>query len=283
MGLGPFDLHGAAFLQLYAILLGAAAIAGLLIPRWLRPEGTPQHVTDPDLLGYLAGGSTRFIDTVIVRMLARGQVAVEGKRKLRILAPAGGHGGGAGAPLMVEQAVLALSSPAPWGSVALAVGRHRAQIEQRLIERGLWMDHMALRRLRWLQALPLMLVFAFGAIKWEIGSLRDRPVGFLSLLLVVTIVLALVRFATADPRTRGGLEALAAARSASDRVRRAPTNDEMALAVALFGTAVLAGSAHHDFHALRMAAVSGDAGSSDGGSSDGGGGCGGGGCGGCGS
>lgn len=280
MALGPFDLHGPEFLQLYGILLAAAGIAALVIPHWLRPEGSAPRVTDPDLLGYLAGGSTRFVETVIVRMLTRGQVAVEGKRKLRILTPAGRHGQAGSS--MVEHAVLALASPAPWGSVALAVGRHRAKIETQLIAHGLWMDGEAVRRLRWLQTLPLLLVFAFGAIKWEIGTLRDRPVGYLSALLVVTIVLALIRFATADRRTRGGLAALTAARSAADRLRRAPTSDEMALSVALFGTAVLMGSEHGDFHALRIAAASGDASSSDGGSSDSGGGCGGGGCGGCG-
>jgi hypothetical protein len=114
-----------------------------------------------------------------------------------------------------------------------------------------------------------------------IGDMRERPIGFLSALLVLTALLAIVRWFSVDRRTKAGLTAVAATKEQSDRIRRAPTDTDVGLAVALFGTTVLAGSAWWDFHRMR-AATSGDGGggSSDGGSD--GGGCGGGGCGGCG-
>jgi uncharacterized membrane protein YgcG len=56
--------------------------------------------------------------------------------------------------------------------------------------------------------------------------------------------------------------------------------DEAAMAVALFGTAVLVGTPWQPVHAMRQQQGSGDAGGSGG--SDSGGGDGGGGCGGCG-
>ena len=103
-----------------------------------------------------------------------------------------------------------------------------------------------------------------------------------TVLLVLTAVLALWRFFAVDRRTKGGIEAVKHAQGKSDRLRRAPTGDETGQAVALYGTAVLAGTPLAAFHTMRSS-NSGDGGgcSSDGGG-DGGGGCGGGGCGGCG-
>jgi hypothetical protein len=122
----------------------------------------------------------------------------------------------------------------------------------------------------------------FGAIKWGVGTLRDRPVGFLTALLIVTAFVALIRFAKLDAATRSGRRALGEVRRDAARLRSAPVRDEAGMAVALFGTTVLIGSGLSDFHDLRMKSTSsGDGGSGDSGSG-GDGGCGGGGCGGCG-
>ena len=148
---------------------------------------------------------------------------------------------------------------------------------------GLLMDGWTALQLRFWQTTPYLLLFAFGWTKVQIGEARGKPVGFLIALLVITVVFALLRFAVLDRRTRAGKEVIEEARERSERLRRAPAEGETGLAVALFGTAVLAGSAWGDFH--RMRAASGDGGSGgggDGGSGCGGGGCGGGGCGGCG-
>jgi len=274
MGLGVFDLTGGPFLALYGVLMVAVIIAGFAIPRWLRPDGNNTRVTDPDELAYLAGGPLRYVDAVVARMLAAGKIAVEGRNEARIVAP----------PVLTsspERSVLALPTPSPWGRVMKAVSPHARAVEDRLVGKGLLIDRGVVQQLRLWQTSPYVLLILFGAIKWEVGVGRGRPVGFLTLLLIVTAVLALIRFAAIDRRTRAGVEALASARSNGDRLRRAPTDDEVPMAVALFGTAVLAGSEWNAYHAMRVTAGSGDSGSSSGDS--GGGGCGGGGCGGCGS
>jgi uncharacterized membrane protein YgcG len=108
-------------------------------------------------------------------------------------------------------------------------------------------------------------------------------VGFLTALLIVTAFVALIRFAKLDAATRSGRRALGEVRREAARLRSAPVRDEAGMAVALFGTTVLVGSALSDFHDLRMkGASSGEDGGSSGGDSGGDGGCGGGGCGGCG-
>jgi uncharacterized protein (TIGR04222 family) len=274
MSLGPFDLTGGPFLQLYGALLVLTAVAALVLPRWLRPEGgTPRH-TDTDQLAYLAGGGARLAETVAARLLAAGQLVIDGKKFV-----AGDFGRGTPA----ERSVLALPQPADWGAIARAIRRHAEPIRERLVASGLLMDGGTALQLRFLQTLPYFLLLSFGWTKLQIGEARGRPVGYLTALLVITAVLALVRFVTLDRRTRAGQEVLGQARQRSERLRRAPAEGETDLGVALFGTVVLVGSAWSDFHRMRTSSDGGSGG--DGGSSGGGdgGGCGGGGCGGCGS
>ena len=86
-----------------------------------------------------------------------------------------------------------------------------------------------------------------------------------------------------EPRAGGGAagaqqprsDALAADRARHLRLRQAPQSDEVTLAVALFGTAVLIGSPWEALHSMRTAQGGDGSGGADGG-------CGGGGCGGCG-
>jgi len=274
MPLGPFDLTGGPFLLLYGALLVFTIVVGIAIPRWLRPEGRAPRNPDIDHLAFLAGGTSRFAEAVTTRLLATRQLVMDEKKFL-----AGELGGATAA----ERSVLALPQPASWEAVAGAIGRHADPIRERLVTDGLLMDGWTALQLRFWQTTPYLLLFAFGWTKVQIGEARGKPVGFLIALLVITVVFALIRFAVLDRRTRAGQEVIEEARERSERLRRAPAEGETGLAVALFGTAVLAGSAWGDFH--RMRAASGDGGSGgggDGGSGCGGGGCGGGGCGGCG-
>lgn len=271
MSLGPFDLTGGPFLTLYGVLFVATIIAGFVIPRWLRPEGRPSPVSDADRLAYLAGGATRFGEALVARLLATGAMVMDGRTKLAIR----NHGNGR---TSAERSVLALPSPAKWSDVTRTIALDAKAIDDKLVAAGLLIDQATRWQMRFWQTSPYIALIAFGAIKWEVGTLRERPVGYLTALLVVTAILGLIRFCTLDRRTRWGVDTLDAMRRQSDRLRRAPTPEETGLAVALFGTTVLAGSALAPFHQLRNDSGSGSSG--DGGSSDGG--CGGGGCGGCG-
>ena len=272
MSLGPLDLTGGPFLALYGALLVVTIVAGIIIPRWLRPEGRSRRITDTDQLAYLAGGASRFADAVVTRLLAARELFMIGKDRFRTDSRAAGR-------TAAERSVLMLSA-ARWPAIEGALKRHAEPVERKLVAAGLLMDDALTLQMRFWQTSPYLLLLAFGAAKWIVGDLRDRPVGYLTGLLVATMVFALFRWCRVDRRTRGGHAALAAARSGSERLRRAPTAIETDLAVALFGTTVLVGSGWSDFHKLR-AAGSGDGGGSSG-CGDGGSGCGGGGCGGCG-
>lgn len=277
--MGVFDLTGGPFLQLYAVLFVLVFVVGLIIPRWLRPDGGSPHGVSTDQLAYLTGGQGRFSDTVVSRLLASGDLTLAGTDEFRPQTS-----GGATA---AERSVLALSPPASWREVSRALARPGADVKRSLVSSGLLIDSSTAWQLRFWQTTPYLLLIAFGMIKWNIGVERGRPVGFLTMFLIVTAVFALIRFASVDRRTRAGKEALANARAKGDRIRRAPAADETDLAVALFGMAVLAGSGWAAYHQMRTASSSSDgsySSSSDSGSSGcSSSGCGGGGCGGCGS
>ncbi|QNQ08954.1 TIGR04222 domain-containing membrane protein [Sphingomonas alpina] len=275
MSLGPFDLPGPEFLLLYVTLLFLVIAAGRIIPRWLKPEGRDGMIHDPDQLALLGGGKMRLADTVVARMLQKGLLAVPDKHGFAI----GGLPSGQNA---LERAVLALPSPLHWPTLATTIAGNAAPVERALIDRGLLMDQATMLQMRFWQTLPYLMLLVFGATKWEVGTLRDKPVGFLTILLVITAVLAVVRWVRIDRLTRGGRAVLRRARDQADRLRRAPLPQETDLAVALFGTTVLVGSSWSGFHTMRSQPGS-DGGSSGGGGDGGGGsGCGGGGCGGCG-
>ncbi len=272
MGLGPFDLMGGPFLTLYAGLFAAAFVAGIVIPRWLRPEGRPGAVTQVDQLAYLAGGAIRFGEALTARLLSAGALVIH-SGTIAIRSTTSGA-------TSAERSVLALPSPVKWGQLAFAIRQDAEALDAALVQRGLLIDRASGLALRFWQTAPYLVLLPFGAIKWEVGTMRDRPVGYLTAFLVATAVFALIRFAALDRRTRAGIAALQDAKLQSARLRRAPTTEEAGLAVALFGTGVLAGSSLSELHSLRSSSSS-DSGSGSS-SSDGGSGCGGGGCGGCG-
>lgn len=281
--LNPFNLPGAEFLTLYAVGLALVIAAGITLPAWLRPVGRDTPMRDVDALAYLAGGVRRFADTVLARLLARGAVTIEG-RTLAVQSPEAADGG-------AERLVLGLTGPVRAAAVERIVAGEADRVAKRLVADGLMIDAETARRLQWCQTAPYLLLLAFGATKWVVGIGRDRPVGFLTALLLLTAVLAWIRWRIVDRRTRAGEDLLRARQAQADRLRRAPMPAEADQAVALFGTAVLAGSAYGGLHRMRQpnggdggggSAGGGDDGGSGGGG-DGGGGCGGGGCGGCGS
>lgn len=268
-GMNPFDWYGGAFLALYAFLFVGALLSSLAIAAWLRPEGRAVPVTDEDELAVLAGGQARLGETVLARLLARDHARVE-KGRIVIDAKAAGRS-------PAEREIVALSSPVKWSTVAMRMKASTNAIADQLSGRGLMLDRAEARQLGLYAAIPYALLIAFGLAKMQIGLGRDRPVGFLVVFLIVTVIATLLRVLGTDRRTKGGIAAVRGARDRSQRMRRAPTRDETGTAVALWGTAVLVGSPMMDLHKLRR---SGDGGGGDGGGGDGG--CGGGGCGGCG-
>jgi uncharacterized protein (TIGR04222 family) len=171
-------------------------------------------------------------------------------------------------------------------------------LRRSLEQRGLLLTPAQAAKVRWWPMLVALTVPAVGLVKIFVGLQRDRPVGFLALATVVTLVLGLIRFSRQPTLSRAGGRCLrrsrqeqAALKANAGYLRQAHSPLEVALplSVALFGTGVLASGrlSPLDDAIRRSRASATDSGSGGCGTSgDGGGGgdsgCGGGGCGGCG-
>lgn len=262
---------GGEFLALYVVLLMAAIYTGFAIPHHLRARGREVGALDDEETAYLAGGRERYAELIAARLMASEAIAITADRKVAIRGADSVRGSG-------EAAILALPSPADWSAISDALRPCAERVRKELIDAGLFMRRRHVVMIRLCQTLPYLLLIPFGISRWRYGDALDHPTGFLTALLIVTVLFALIRWFTPERRTQGSIDAIEEAQTRAERLRRAPMPNEIPLAVALFGTIVLAGSGLTDFHQMRTDSnASGDGG---GGCSGGGGGCGG--CGGCG-
>lgn len=166
-------------------------------------------------------------------------------------------------------------------------------VRDQLRAMGLFMRDPQLTSVRTLPALVILAGAALGGVRLALGILAGRAVGYLIALLVVTLIVALFFLLhTPSDRTHRGDRLVrtlrrtnAALRTSAAAAAAGLAGADLALAVGLWGPAILSGSPLDDVRQLLRPPVSsgdggggGDSGSSCGGSSCGGG-CGGG-CGG---
>lgn len=261
----------AGFYVSYIVLLIVALVASFILGARLRPQGRQHKIDDPHVVAWLTGGAERYVDTIITGLLARDALVVSGKNKLQVNRGATGATG-------AERKLLAKSGPFGIGQARRLLADDARLLVKRLTEQGLLATAHEQTRLRILQAAPLLALGGTGVMLALLSRSEGGPPDGLIVLVGITLLFALGRIGSIDARTRGGKEAADKALRSHGRLYRAPVQDEMALAVALFGTAVLGGSALDAFYQMRKPSDSG--GSDSSGSSDNsGGGCGGG-CGG---
>lgn len=266
---------GGDFLAFYSVLLAFSGFAAWWIPANLRDAGRNARVEDIEDIAMLAGGANRHADAVMTDLYARGALVPADSGRL-MPTPVS-------SPLSTSaKALLSLREPFKLSDARKLLAVHADRIAARLRREGLMLRPEAQTRLRWLSITPFAPLFMIGIYRQRAGSAVGEPTGFLIILLILTVVLAVIRFARADPRTVAGIAAVRESHAKASRLKRAPRPEEAALAVAIFGTAVLVGTPWEPVHALRQQGDGGGAGTDSGdGGGDGGSGCGGG-CGGCG-
>lgn len=258
---------GSDFLLFYAGLIGLACLAAWWIPAHLRSPGRGAVPDDLDSIAMLAGGRARLADALLADLFVRGGLVPEGKGRLAV-ADAGLAATPAGRTL------LATGAPVTLAQARKALDPHARRITVRLQRAGLLLRREDCVRLRWLAITPFVAVLVFGLYRQRAGSAMGEPTGVLLTLLALLVVLAIARFVRCDTRTRAGLRVARQLRDRHGHLSHAPRAEEAGMAVALFGTGVLAGRSWEAFHALRrnQAGDSTDAGSDAG---EGSGGCGG--------
>ena len=272
---------GSDFLLFYAGLLGFACVAGWWIPARLRAPGRHGAAGDLESVAVLVGGSDRLAESVVADLYMRGALVLPGKGPLAVA-----NRDIAGSP--AAKTLLALDRPLTINAAREALATHGERVAARLQRAGLLLRPEEHTRLRWLSITPFAALLLLGLYRQRAGDTVGEPTGFLVILLAATVFCAIIRFVRSDPRTQAGIAAARQLQAGSVRTARAPRSEEAAMAVALYGTAVLVGTPWEPVHAMRRQG-SGDGGSSDtssdtdsDGGNDAGSGCGGGGCGGCG-
>ena len=267
---------GSEFLWFYAVLVFGAIIAGVWLPSFLRADGANRRVSDRYDMANLAGGPKRVTETVLAHLLGTGALQAAGDNKVRVTRQGSGENA-------MENELLRKSGDFGITEAYKTVSPYIEDIDARLVRDCLLLDKGERTQLRIVSVLPYIAVLAIGWYRRAAGVAEGEPVGYLTGMMIVAGVFALIRFIKLDPRTRGGLAAVAEGKAVSKRLKSAPTGPELGFGVALFGTAILAGTPYSELHAMRQAATGGDGGytGDSGGDSGDDGGCGGG-CGGCG-
>lgn len=297
-----FNLTGPEFLVFYLALLAGGGIACLLLRQALRfslgrradPSDSELMALRPEEVAYLSGGAELAVQAALVSLAQRKLVEPDSRTQTLTLKGSPPND----APSLERALGFAFGKgPRTVRSLTADARPYLALIRKRLIDLGLIVpDETA-----WLPILVPALVgvgvILVGVIKILIGLSRNRPVGFLVMLVALAIYAFVQMWRNPAERTVQGDRLLAKLRDRSHGLessvklqpdRLAPT--DLALAVGIFGPAVISSGPLRTLGmSLSRRPVVQTSGSWDSGStfsscgSSCGGGCGGGGCGGCGS
>jgi len=274
MELGLSDYGAGDFLILYAGLIVLGWLLALIVPMLLRPIGEPGVPQTAGQYAALASGKTRYAEAVMADLLASGRLELEGKT-FHVRDRQAATGG-------AETRLMSLGDSFGWRSFVRAIDDAYRMDREALVEAGLLTGSGQALPVRLIAVVPLVLIELLGLYRLQAGRALGEPVAILAVLMVLGLVVIGWRLLAGLRRTREGVRALKDARQENIGLRRAPTRDHMGLGVAIFGTAVLAGTPFDPLHAMRHGSGDAGAGYAGDGGGDGGSGCGGGGCGGCG-
>jgi uncharacterized protein (TIGR04222 family) len=238
---------------------------------------------------YLADGKVRAVDVAIAKLVQRGNLEPLSETRTLKLGSAVWNDSH---PL--EQAVMqAVRRNGKIEEVRRSAASATAPIGKHLQNLGLLVNETQAKLIQRLPALAIFAVLLLGISKIIVGVSRNKPVGLLIMLCLVTGVIGCFFLFTKPHRSRYGDRVLNNLRVRHTALKKTATLDstdatsQLTLAVALFGIVVLADSALAELQRVLVPPPS-SSGSSDGSSGcsgdgdGGGGGCGGGGCGGCG-
>ena len=183
----------------------------------------------------------------------------------------------------IESVLRSVGQPRPG-----AAGPALLPVRDQLRGMGLFMTDPQIVNVRALPALVILAGAVLGGIRLALGIASGHAIGYLVALLVVTGIIALFFLAhTPNPRSHRGDRLVrnlrrtnAALRTSAAAAAAGLAGADLALAVGLWGPAILSGSPLDDVRRLLRPPGGPDGGSGDGGSSDSGSSCGGSSCGG---
>jgi uncharacterized protein (TIGR04222 family) len=308
--MNPLEMNGPEFLQLYGLAISAASVVAIgyrLL--FAKPHNSTTEIPDLDpwQLAYLRGGPQAVAQTAIIDLAAKKLIFGEPVSGRFMASKNAEHPRMAPIPHALYRAAQmgdGIRAERTTESIAFECDR----IKLSLLELGVLRSFEQRIGLTWPGILAFGAVFFLGVAKFVVGLLRDKPVGYLVLLILLCIALALILNYSSHLTREGKLalekeiETIRATRSgsqssSSDSAPNPPTGEMLLYAMhpLAIGFAATGFQGMYSDNILdantRKLAERMNAGSAGGdtttggcsGGSDGGSGCGGGGCGGCGS
>lgn len=299
--MNPFDLPGPQFLALFIcggfVSLLVARLVRYLVADPPRPSADVLGQLHADQLAYLVGGLERAVETAIAALHHRGALviadgAVKAIDREPQLSADGVYRGIVDHGDLSSLERFVLDDVVGGGETHIGAILERAKaiepsLRDPLVANGLLVADAKALQLK--AILPAVVWCLFGVIKVLVGISRDKPVGFLVVLVIALFVIA--QFVSKAPwRTKLGdeLVTLSKARYAALEMTAttAPqqlSGGDMSFAYAMFGAAMLGPALATLMPSYQRALLAATSDGGGGGSSCGsscGGGCGGG-CGGC--
>ena len=283
----PLNFKGPEFLLFYSLAASTAIVLAYIL-RWYLQKFTLHSSDESDTseqlsslntydIAYLVDGHIRAVDVAIINLIQRGHLQVHRNTytlDLGSVLPTDCH------PLerAIVQAVEQNKRPS---QIRKAVTSTTLSIEARLRQLGLLTgsrqansiqasNRKTLRRARvvqWLSVLPIFAVLLLGIAKIIVGISRDKPVGFLLILCLITAVVGFYLYLSAEPQHlltqshRSGNTSTSYERTLKNLQAKyeplknlsASETDQLGLAFAVFGSVVLADNSFADFkHVLGL-------------------------------
>ncbi len=262
--MNPLNWSAGPFLLFYScVALGTLVLLVFWRQNLGRGDGGANAAgLDAVQLAYLAHGSARAVDTVLVGLF-EARAILRGEN-----APLSLAGVDAAVPGPLRGYCPQMPSSVTLESLRPLVQRRERLMRAELAELGFVPKQDPIDTFKAAATFAMFIPIILGIAKIVIGSHRGHPVGILVVLVVLTWVIGLPMVLKSPYRTQAGTAALARLRRERGRAARAPVAGEVMFAFALTGAAVLAGRSYHGFFIPKR-----------GGGGDFGG-CGGGGCGG---
>jgi uncharacterized protein (TIGR04222 family) len=223
------------------------AVACAVALRWYlhQPSDEPSRKAldlSPYEVAYLQGGEVLTVNVAIARLIHANAVIVDSKdRKIKVSDREPPNA------VNLERAIYSAAKVDGGESISAvrsAAASQLTRIRERLQNLGLYVTDDQAALARFIPIALVLLVPLFGIVKLFVGLSRDRPVGFLFILCLVSALVAL-GFAWPIRRSRRGDRALdhlkqtnAALRVQAGRRMDELAADDFVLGVGLFGLGV---------------------------------------------
>ncbi len=252
------DLKGPEFLTFYIItligLIVILAIARMVVSRLGGKEDIDPKSLSPHELAFLAAGRSRVGESVVAELVHSGSLIPDvGKFGSKWVKTAPGFHAIDESPQ--SAALTAAEGGATVQKVIQAATAKTDHIAEKLRELGLLAGGAAIA-VATFSAICFLSLIGLGIAKISVGLQNHKPIVFLALLLVATTA-CLIYFSIPIRRTRAGSMVLRKAHTDNAALRTVTTvaanpvsSDDLGLAVAIFGTSVIASSAYGDLNRL---------------------------------